>query len=75
MNILHVKSIKLTHALCIRRSFWRFLPFKTRERVRKKKSACTLLKNNETNLARTVTTMFSSQFIIKRKVLFTVIDD
>ena len=26
MNILHVKSIKLTRALCIRRSFWRFLP-------------------------------------------------
>ena len=24
MNILHVKSIKLTHALCIPRSFWRF---------------------------------------------------
>ena len=27
MNILHVKSIKITHALCIRRSFWRFLLF------------------------------------------------
>ena len=38
MNILHVKSIKLTHALCIRRSFWRVLAFKIRERVRKKKA-------------------------------------
>ena len=27
MNILHVKSIKLTHIQCVRRSFWRFLPF------------------------------------------------
>ena len=27
MNILHVASIKLTHILCILRSFWRFLPF------------------------------------------------
>ena len=25
MNILHVKSIELTHISCIRRSFWRFL--------------------------------------------------
>ena len=44
MNILDVKSIKLTHALCIRRSFWRFLPFKIRERVRKKKSMYTFEK-------------------------------
>ena len=26
MNILHVKSITLTHILCVRCSFWRFLP-------------------------------------------------
>ena len=27
MNILHVKSMTLTHILCVRCSFWRFLPF------------------------------------------------
>ena len=27
MNILHVKSIEVTYILCVRRSFWRFLPF------------------------------------------------
>ena len=27
MNILNVKSIKPTHILCVRCSFWRFLPF------------------------------------------------
>ena len=28
MNILRVKSIKLTHTLCIRCNFWDFCPFK-----------------------------------------------
>ena len=27
MNILHVRLIKLTHFLCVRRVFWRFLLF------------------------------------------------
>ena len=27
MNILHVKSIKLTYNLYVRYGFWRFLPF------------------------------------------------
>ena len=37
-----------------------------RECVREKKSACTLLKNNETSLARTVTTIFSSKTVDDR---------
>ena len=29
MNIIpHVKSMELTHILCVRCGFWRFLPFK-----------------------------------------------
>ena len=47
MNILHVKSIKLTHALCIRRSFWRFLPFEacftiTVIHIKRRSQGCTL---------------------------------
>ena len=39
------------------------LHLSVREHVRKKESPCTLLKNNETSLARTVTTMFSSKTV------------
>ena len=27
MDNLHVKSIEFMHILCVRRSFWQFLPF------------------------------------------------
>ena len=30
MNILHVKSLELTHILCVRCGFWRSLPFLAR---------------------------------------------
>ena len=47
INILHVKSIKLTRVLCIRCSFWRFLPFEacltiTVIPVKRRSQSCTL---------------------------------
>ena len=39
------------------------LHLSVREHVRKKESPCTLFKNNETSLARTVTTMFSAKTV------------
>ena len=47
MNILHVKSITLTHILCVRCSFWRFLPFQacftiTVISVKRRIQGCTL---------------------------------
>ena len=47
INILHVKSIKLTRVLCVRCSFWRFLPFEacftvTVIPVKRRSQGCTL---------------------------------